>query len=133
MKKTIYFTKMSGAGNDFVVIDNMDESLQVDKSKIAIALCSRYFGVGADGLLLLEPSSKADFFMRYYNADGSYGGMCGNGGRCIARYAYVNGIAGENVNFEALDYLYTAEISSTSVKLQMKNPNDFRFDLLVVT
>ncbi len=131
MKKTIYFTKMSGAGNDFVVIDNMDEPLQVDKSKLAIALCSRYFGVGADGLLLLEPSSKADFFMRYYNADGSYGGMCGNGGRCIARYAYVNGIAGENVNFEALDYLYTAEISSTSVKLEMKNPNDFRFNLLV--
>lgn len=133
MERFIRFTKMSGAGNDFVIIDNMDESLAVDKTKLARAVCSRHFGIGADGLLLLEPSAKADFFMRYYNADGSYGGMCGNGGRCIARYAYLNGYASDRLTFEALDFLYTAEIVGGVVRLQMKPPADFRFDVAVPT
>src|SRR5947207_1673637 len=80
------FTKMSGAGNDFVMVDNRDGSLRLDKPAIA-RLCDRHRGVGADGLLMLEPSSAADFRMRYYNADGGEAEMCGNGARCFARYA----------------------------------------------
>ena len=76
MKIPIRFTKMSGAGNDFILIDNRDEVLQCDKPALARALCSRHFGIGGDGLLLVEASSRADFAMQYYNADGSYGGMC---------------------------------------------------------
>ncbi len=122
---SIPFTKMCGAGNDFVVIDNMKSWLKVSQSNLAKVACSRRFGVGADGLLILEPSTKADFTMRYYNADGSYGGMCGNGGRCIARFAFDKGISGSNLSFEALDYLYSAEVVESSVKLKMKPVTTF--------
>jgi diaminopimelate epimerase len=131
VRKIIKFTKMSGAGNDFVLVDNMDGALAVDNAKLAVALCSRHFGVGGDGLLLLEPSTRADFFMRYFNADGSYGGMCGNGGRCIARYAFVHGIALATLTFEALDHVYAAEVADMKVKLYMKEPNSFRLNLTI--
>ncbi len=131
MISTIPFTKMSGAGNDFVVVDNMSGALQLDKSRLAAKLCDRHFGVGADGLLILEPSVKADFTMLYHNADGSYGGMCGNGGRCVARYAHVAGIADEHQRFEALDTLYQAEVMGESVKLRMKSVNSLDQSMLL--
>ncbi len=124
MELQLPFTKMSGAGNDFILIDNRDAIVTGDASTLARALCSRHFGVGADGLLLLERSSIADFAMRYFNADGSFGGMCGNGGRCIARFAYHHGIAGRTLRFEALDHTYAAEVIEPSVKLHMKAPKD---------
>lgn len=124
---------MSGAGNDFIVIDNRDSSIDFDIPRLAVALCSRRHGVGADGLLLVEPSAKAIFSMRYYNADGSFGGMCGNGGRCIARYAYAREIAPPLMKFEALDHVYSAEVMDTSVKLWMKTPSNFRKNLLVTS
>ena len=81
------FTKMNGAGNDFVVVDNLDGSLALSAAEIT-RLCDRHRGVGADGLLAVEPSQAgADFRMRYYNADGGEADMCGNGARCIARFA----------------------------------------------
>ncbi len=122
MKMRLHFTKMSGAGNDFVVMNNMDGEIQCDKRALAVALCAQHTGIGADGLLVLEHSANADFFMAYYNADGSYGGMCGNGGRCAARYAYVSGITGPQMIFEALDYRYTAHVIADAVKLHMRNP-----------
>ena len=131
MKHVIEFTKASGAGNDFVLIDNMDGRLQLDMGQLARALCSRRFGVGADGLLLLEQSPKADFFMRYHNADGSYGGMCGNGGRCVARYAYLRGIGQSTMTFVALDHLYNAVIIGDHVSLTMKDPIDYRSSIQV--
>ena len=131
MISTIPFTKMSGAGNDFVVINNMSGALQLDKSRLAASLCDRHFGVGADGLLILEPSVKADFTMMYHNADGSYGGMCGNGGRCVARYAHAAGIADAHQRFEALDTLYLAEVMGGSVKLRMKGVNSLDQNVLV--
>ncbi len=88
----ISFTKMSGAGNDFVVIDNRSQKIH-DRARAAQLLCDRRWGVGADGLLLLENSEKASYRMMYYNADGSYGGMCGNGGRCVAAFAHKLDIA----------------------------------------
>ncbi len=129
MQHSLEFVKASGAGNDFVLIDNSDGSLKADQHSLAVALCSRPFGIGADGLLVLESSPRADFQMRYYNADGSYGGMCGNGGRCIAMFAYRRGLASSAMSFEALDHVYSARVTGDSVLLTMKPPADFRSDI----
>lgn len=117
------FTKMSGAGNDFVVVDNRSKRIK-DGRKAARILCDRRWGVGADGLLLLEKGKKGSYKMMYYNADGSYGGMCGNGGRCIASYAVLNKIAAKRHRFEALDHIYDAVVSQKEVVLSMKDPKD---------
>jgi len=128
----IEFTKMTGAGNDFVVIDNRNGYIQ-DGPGFARIVCERHFGVGADGLLLLEKSEKADFRMMYYNADGSYGGMCGNGGRCIAQFAFIKGIAGVEQSFEALDSIYKAAVSVEVVELRMKDPSELRIGVMLPT
>ena len=85
------FTKMNGAGNDFVVIDNMDLAFALSADEIA-AICDRHFGVGGDGLILVEPSESCDVRMNYYNQDGSVAEMCGNGVRCLGKYAADHGI-----------------------------------------
>jgi diaminopimelate epimerase len=121
----IEFTKMSGAGNDFVVVDNRDRKIR-NGARVARILCDRRWGIGADGLLLLQKSRKADYRMLYYNADGSYGGMCGNGGRCIASFAVRKKIAPASHVFEALDYLYRADVAAKEVILGMKNPTGLR-------
>ena len=126
MSVPISFTKASGAGNDFVIVNNFRGDLAVDPARFAPAVCDRHFGVGGDGLLVLEKSTRADFTMLYYNADGSSGGMCGNGGRCIARFALMEGVAGKNQRFEALDHIYDAEVGEESVRLHMKDPVDIR-------
>ncbi len=131
MIHTIAFTKMSGAGNDFVLLDAMTGALPSDMPHLAVALCSRHFGVGADGLLILEPSRTADFFMRYFNADGSYGGMCGNGGRCAARYASLHEIARDRMKFEALGFVYEAFVCGATVKLSMKPPEQIMMNMVV--
>jgi diaminopimelate epimerase len=116
---------MSGAGNDFVVIDNRSRKIR-DGRKAARILCDRRWGIGADGLLLLERSRIAAYRMMYYNADGSYGGMCGNGGRCIALYAVANRIAPRKHRFEARDHIYAASVHGTQVELAMKDPRALR-------
>ncbi|HMK39092.1 MAG TPA: diaminopimelate epimerase [Bacteroidota bacterium] len=126
MSLSIDFTKASGAGNDFLLINNMRGDLKVDFARLARTACDRHFGVGGDGLLVLQRSTRADFTMLYYNADGSSGGMCGNGGRCIARFALMEGIAGRNQRFEALDHIYDAEIGESTVRLHMKDPAGLR-------
>lgn len=126
----IQFTKMTGAGNDFVVIDNRPKKIKSARI-LAKRLCDRRWGVGADGLLLLEDSKKAAYRMMYYNADGSYGGMCGNGGRCIAHFAVSLGVAGKKHSFEALDYIYTATVSGNYVALQMKDPKNLALDVVL--
>jgi diaminopimelate epimerase len=118
---------MSGAGNDFIVIDNRSATIK-DSAALAKKICDRHWGVGADGLLLVEKSEKVPYRMMYYNADGSYGGMCGNGGRCIAMFAYLNNIANSNHSFEALDYIYSVSIDSDDVSLHMKNPISLMFN-----
>jgi len=121
----IEFTKMTGAGNDFVVIDNRAKRIRA-ASRVARILCDRRWGIGADGLLLLEKSRVASYKMMYYNADGSYGGMCGNGGRCIAWFAFKKGIAGKTHEFEALDHAYAVKIRKNEVVLTMKDPRNLR-------
>jgi diaminopimelate epimerase len=130
MSLLIPFAKASGAGNDFVLINNFESRYEVELARLARSLCARHTGIGADGLLVLEKSHKADFKMMYFNADGSYGGMCGNGGRCIALFASLLGIVGDRCRIEALDYVYDAEIRGEGVRLKMKDPVNFRSGLV---
>jgi len=126
MKQKIRFTKATGLGNDFIIIDDRAEGIKTDRGELAAALCDRHFGIGADGLLILKKSVRADFLMEYYNADGSHGGMCGNGGRSLAMYAHTRGVAGGSMRFEALDHLYHAVVTGRGVRLRMKTPVDLR-------
>ena len=115
---------MNGAGNDFVLVDNRDGSLQLSRETIA-RLCDRHRGVGADGLLAVEPASGgADFRMRYYNSDGGEAEMCGNGARCFARFA--DRIAGpcEQVSFETQAGVISARLCDGLVCLAMSDPKD---------
>jgi diaminopimelate epimerase len=120
------FVKMNGAGNDFVVADNRSGQFRPEPSMVA-RICDRRFGVGADGLLLVEPSTTADFFMRYYNADGSEAEMCGNGARCIARfYSERCGSAKNELRFETRAGLIEATVGGERVRLTMSEPRDLR-------
>jgi diaminopimelate epimerase len=117
------FAKLNGAGNDFVGLDNRDGMLgDTDKGALARVLCDRHFGVGADGIIILAPSTVGDVQMQYYNADGSAGGMCGNGGRCAAVFARAMGCSGDALRVEALGFVYRAEFTPHGVRLHMKNP-----------
>jgi diaminopimelate epimerase len=112
------FAKMTGAGNDFIVIDDRGNAIGED----ARELCRRRVSVGADGLILLVPSTRCDFRMRYFNADGSEADMCGNGGRCVARFAHDLGIVGREMQFETRSGLHRAVITDDGVCLSMTEP-----------
>ena len=121
--KEVTFYKYQGAGNDFLIADNREGGLHLTVEQIA-ALCDRRYGVGADGLMLLEKSPVYDFKMVYYNSDGSGGMMCGNGGRCMVAFAADMGIG--SFDFEAADGFHTAQILASedgvkTVRLKMKD------------
>jgi diaminopimelate epimerase len=122
------FTKMNGAGNDFVVLDNLDSRLKLGSGEIA-HLCDRHRGVGADGVLIVEPPANgADFRMRYYNADGGEAEMCGNGARCFARFASrITGRQGQ-ISFETPAGIIRAACEGENVKLEMSAPHDLTLD-----
>jgi len=126
----INFTKMTGAGNDFILIDNRSGLYSINWEGLAPELCDRRYGVGADGLLIVENSSKADFEMKYYNSDGSYGGMCGNGGRCIAKFM-MDIFNKRKINFEALGYIYSADRLGNDIYLKMKPPKIINHNMLI--
>jgi diaminopimelate epimerase len=120
------FTKMNGAGNDFVMLDNRARNVTITPEAIA-RICDRHRGVGADGILVVEPAANgADFRMRYYNADGGEAEMCGNGARCFARFASKIAGAGDAVSFETMAGIIRARILEDSVELQMSEPADRR-------
>ena len=119
------FYKMQGAGNDFIIIDNMKLKISVEKlSQIAKKLCQRRVSIGADGFMVVDyPDGDADFKMLFYNRDGSIGEMCGNGARCISRYAYINNIAGEKMTFETGAGIVRSEIlEGRLVKVLLNSP-----------
>jgi len=119
MKLTFY--KYQGTGNDFVMIDNRQETFDKADTKMVAFLCDRRFGVGADGLILLENHPVYDFKMVYYNADGNESTMCGNGGRCLSAFAKQLGVIDEIGTFEAIDGLHHVVIQDNIVKLQMQD------------
>lgn len=124
------FYKMSGGGNDFIIIDNTDNAIPESKaSALAEKLCKRQLSVGADGLILICNSEEDDFKWLFYNSDGSEAEMCGNGARCAARFAYLKGIAGRNMTFGTLAGKVKAEIiDDNSVKVLMTPPLDANFN-----
>lgn len=125
----IPFWKMSGAGNDFLVIDHRKPLIPKElMAEFARRVCRRKFSVGADGLFLIEPSEKVDFKWRFFNADGSEAEMCGNGARCVARFAYMHGIAAARMQFETLAGIIDATVADTQVTIRMTSPHSFRFD-----
>ena len=118
---SIQFYKYQGAGNDFVLIDNREGKYQLTTAQISF-LCDRHFGIGADGLMLLQTSAHTDFEMVYYNADGNESTMCGNGGRCIAAFAAKLGIVSGEMTFTAIDGVHHAVIRSDGlVDLEMQD------------
>lgn len=119
------FTKMHGAGNDFVIINSLEENIDLeDLSKLALSLCDRRLGIGADGMMITAASDIADFKLLFYNADGSLGEMCGNGARCIFRYGYEHGLCGENAVIETTAGIVTGErISETMYRIRLNDPS----------
>ncbi len=128
--RQVQFTKMVASGNDFVVIDNRKGIIPASGIKsFASGICNRNYGVGGDGLLTIEKSRRADFRMRIINSDGSEAEMCGNGARCIALYANLNGIAGRKMSFETLAGIIEAQITGRQIKLKMSDPKNLKLDL----
>src|SRR6266436_7958756 len=123
------FTKMNGAGNDFVMIDNRAGEVRLQPEQI-VRICDRHRGVGADGILLLEKGSNgADFRMRYYNRDGGEAEMCGNGARCFARFANKVADAPAKISFQTPAGLIRGELHGELVTLQMSEPKDLRLNV----
>ncbi len=116
----VTFFKYQGTGNDFILIDDREESFNQDPTKIAY-LCHRHFGVGADGLILLQNHPKLDFRMVYFNADGKPSTFCGNGGRCISAFAKFLGLVQTHATFSAADGIHEASFEENLVRLKMSD------------
>jgi diaminopimelate epimerase len=125
----IEFFKMSGSGNDFIIVDNRDGIVdEADLLYFIAKVCRRKMSVGADGFILVENAESADFKWRFFNSDGSVAEMCGNGARCVARFAYLNGIVGPDMSFETGAGIVEAQVAGESVKIKMTDPSDLKTD-----
>ena len=125
----LQFYKMNGAGNDFIVIDNRDLAIKLDAQTIE-ALCDRHRGIGADGLLAVEPAQLgADYRFRYYNADGGEAEMCGNGARCFGRFtAHLGEGVADHVTFETIAGTLAADMVGENVRIAMSEPHDLKLN-----
>ncbi len=118
------FYKYQGTGNDFIILNNLDGKITLNKQQIS-AWCNRRFGIGADGLMLLEKQEGYDFKMVYYNSDGGESSMCGNGGRCMVHFAKHLGLIDQHTRFLAVDGEHEAFIAGDVVKLKMQDVNEY--------
>ena len=127
----IPFMKFSGAGNDFVIINNLENIVDSTDTNLVKKVCARRMSVGADGVLLVEKaaSQDVDFRMRYFNADGGEVETCGNGARCISKFAYLNGIVSEKMRFLTNAGIYEAEVVGDNVKVRMSDATDIRLNV----
>ncbi|HHP7233989.1 MAG TPA: diaminopimelate epimerase [Desulfobacterales bacterium] len=126
----ISFSKMNGSGNDFIIIDNRRPQIEVERMpRFSAAVCRRKRSVGADGVIFIETSEAADFRWHFFNADGSRAEMCGNGARCAARFAVLNGIAGPRMRFETDAGLIRAVVEDGRVRVQMTEPTPVALDV----
>ena len=126
---------MNGAGNDFIILNNLEEHLPVDRlPQVARTLSERHLSIGADGLMVVDaPTQGGDYRMRFYNSDGSIGEMCGNGARCICRYGFENGLAGETQTVETTAGIVTGRrISPRLYRIRLNDPTTVRLDCPVV-
>ncbi|MEP7167734.1 MAG: diaminopimelate epimerase [Bacteroidota bacterium] len=112
----IHFSKYEGTGNDFIIINNRNKVFNSKNFSLIQKLCNRRFGIGADGLLLLNTSEKYNYNMEYFNADGKLGSMCGNGGRCLAAFAKRLGLINEGAIFDAIDGIHYARVEKFDEK-----------------
>ena len=125
------FTKMEGTGNDFFLINNHRGEHKHDWQALARRYCHRRFGIGADGLIVLEPSPQADFTMRIFNADGSEAEMCGNGARCAAAFAVDQGIAQTEMRFATLAGVIAAKVNPDTVAIRVTEPHSLKMDVAI--
>ena len=126
----IFFTKMSGSGNDFIIIDNRESAVKTSaKRDLVSKICVPKVSVGADGVIFVENSETVDFKWDFYNGDGSSAEMCGNGCRCVARYAYEKNIASEKMAFETTAGIVKAEIKGNYVRIKLTDPENFQRNL----
>jgi diaminopimelate epimerase len=131
---TVEFTKMNGAGNDFVLIDNRERKIKLAREQV-VALCDRHRGVGADGLFLLVPNAtgKAHWAWEFYNSDGSSAEMCGNGARCFARFIQKKAGANGETTFETGAGVITASFQGERVTVNLTEPRDLELSQKVIT
>ena len=130
--KKINFYKMSGSGNDFIIIDNRDNVVEEKNlTEFITSVCQRKMSVGADGLILIENAENIDFKWHFFNSDGSRAEMCGNGARCAARFAYINKIAGPEMSFETYAGIVSAKVKNGLVKVKMTDANDLKIDFTI--
>ena len=112
------FQKYQGTGNDFILIDNRSQLFPKHDLGLIKRICERRFGIGSDGLILLEEDNSSDFYMNFYNPDGSQS-FCGNGSRCIFRYTIDNGIVSDHANFRAIDGMHEVSLNQDWIQLKM--------------
>src|SRR5262245_56207545 len=122
LPESIFFNKLSGSGNDFIVLDNRSGTFSKSAGFLARRMCARRYSAGADGLILIENSEKASFRVRFFNPDGNEFNTCGNGGRCAVRYVFLNGIADRRMTMETNVGIVDAEVVGASVKLRLVSP-----------
>lgn len=121
----LHFHKYQGTGNDFILVDDRDRVFPSEDENLVKFLCDRHFGIGADGLILVQAVDDYPFYMDYFNSDGKRSTMCGNGGRCTVQFAHSLGIVDETVTFLAVDGPHQAQLTRFGVNLQMTEPTGF--------